>query len=180
MNWFYNAKLSTKLFISFALCAVITLGVGMVASRGIAELASNLKLAFSNNLVSVSKTNETMTNVVEQNRDLYRLITVVAANPSQGAKDDVIASLRKNRAEAEKAYSTYRATPLEDDERAAGDQMDKDWPAYQRWLIGRLGIITSGDRWYGKGAGRWRGPHGLPQGHRRAEHHGWLQQSSDR
>ncbi|GAB0085222.1 hypothetical protein TOC8172_49360 [Pseudomonas syringae] len=95
MNWFYNAKLSTKLFISFALCALITLGVGMVASRGIAELASNLKLVFSNNLVSVSKTNETMTNVVEQNRDLYRLITVVAANASQGAKDDVIASLQK-------------------------------------------------------------------------------------
>ncbi|EPM76431.1 methyl-accepting chemotaxis protein, partial [Pseudomonas syringae pv. actinidiae ICMP 18801] len=145
MNWFYNAKLSTKLFISFALCAVITLGVGTVASRGIAELASSLKLAFSNNLVSVSKTNEAMTNVVEQNRDLYRLITVVAANPSQGAKDDVIASLRKNRAEAEKAYSTYRATPLEDDERAAGDQMDKDWPAYQALVDRAMGIITSGD-----------------------------------
>ncbi|MCR8717614.1 methyl-accepting chemotaxis protein [Pseudomonas syringae] len=145
MNWFYNAKLSTKLFISFALCALITLGVGTVASRGIAELASNLKLAFSNNLVSVSKTNEAMTNVVEQNRDLYRLITVVAANPSQGAKDDVIASLRKNRAEAEKAYSTYRATPLEDDERAAGDQMDKDWPVYQALVDRALGLITSGD-----------------------------------
>ncbi|KPX49323.1 Methyl-accepting chemotaxis protein [Pseudomonas syringae pv. helianthi] len=74
MNWFYNAKLSTKLFISFALCAVITLAVGMVASRGIGELATNLKLAFSNNLVSVSKTNEATTNVVEQNRDVYRLL----------------------------------------------------------------------------------------------------------
>ncbi|GAB0085223.1 hypothetical protein TOC8172_49370 [Pseudomonas syringae] len=52
---------------------------------------------------------------------------------------------KKNRAEAEKAYSTYRATPLEDDERAAGDQMDKDWPVYQALVDRALGIITSGD-----------------------------------
>ncbi|KPC28458.1 Methyl-accepting chemotaxis protein [Pseudomonas syringae pv. cilantro] len=145
MNWFYNAKLSTKLFISFALCAVITLGVGMVASRGIAELATSLKLAFSNNLVSVAKTNEAMINTVEQNRDLYRFISVVAANAPQSAKDDVIASLKKNRAEAETAYSAYLATPLENDERAAADQMDKDWPAYQALVERAMGIIASGD-----------------------------------
>ncbi|MDU8499490.1 methyl-accepting chemotaxis protein [Pseudomonas syringae] len=145
MNWFYNAKLSTKLFISFALCAVITLAVGMVASRGIGELASNLKLAFSNNLVSVSKTNEATTNTVEQNRDLYRLLSVAASDAPQSAKDEILASLKKNRAEAEKAYATYRATPLEDDERAAGDQMDKDWPAYQALIDRAVAVAFSGD-----------------------------------
>ncbi|RMS69775.1 Methyl-accepting chemotaxis protein [Pseudomonas savastanoi] len=145
MNWFYNAKLSTKLFISFALCAVITLAVGMVASRGIGELASNLKLAFSNNLVSVSKTNEATINVVEQNRDLYRLLSVAASDASQSAKDEVLASMKNNRAEAEKAYATYRATPLEDDERAAGDQMDKDWPVYQTLVDRAAAVAFSGD-----------------------------------
>ncbi|RMR56962.1 Methyl-accepting chemotaxis protein [Pseudomonas syringae pv. actinidiae] len=145
MNWFYNAKLSTKLFISFALCAVITLVVGMVASRGIGELASNLKLAFSNNLVSVSKTNEATINVVEQNRDLYRLLSVAASDASQSAKDEVLASMKNNRAEAEKAYATYRATPLEDDERAAGDQMDKDWPVYQTLVDRAVAVAFSGD-----------------------------------
>ncbi|KPC57352.1 Methyl-accepting chemotaxis protein [Pseudomonas amygdali pv. morsprunorum] len=145
MNWFYNAKLSTKLFISFALCAVITLAVGMVASRGIGELASNLKLAFSNNLVSVSKTNEATINVVEQNRDLYRLLSVAASDASQSAKDEVLASMKNNRAEAEKAYATYRATPLEDDERAAGDQMDKDWHVYQTLVDRAAAVAFSGD-----------------------------------
>ncbi|MFA1030514.1 methyl-accepting chemotaxis protein [Pseudomonas syringae] len=145
MNWFYNAKLSTKLFISFALCAVITLAVGMVASRGIGELATNLKLAFSNNLVSVSKTNEATTNVVEQNRDVYRLLSMAAANAPQSAKDEILASLKNNRAEAEKAYATYRATPLEDDERAAGDQMDKDWPFYQALVDRAVTVAFSGD-----------------------------------
>ncbi|EFW82014.1 Methyl-accepting chemotaxis protein [Pseudomonas savastanoi pv. glycinea] len=145
MNWFYNAKLSTKLFISFALCAVITLAVGMVASRGIGELASNLKLAFSNNLVSVSKTNEATINVVEQNRDLYRLLSVTASNAPQSVKDEVLASMKNNRAEAEKAYATYRATPLEDDERAAGDKMDKDWPVYQTLVDRAVAVVFSGD-----------------------------------
>ncbi|KAA8695612.1 Methyl-accepting chemotaxis protein [Pseudomonas caricapapayae] len=145
MNWFYNAKLSTKLFISFALCAVITLAVGMVASRGIGELATNLKLAFSNNLVSVSKTNEATANVIEQNRDVYRLLSVAAANAPQSAKDEILASLKNNRAEAEKAYATYRATPLEDDERAAGDQMDKDWPVYQALVDRAVTVAFSGD-----------------------------------
>ncbi|KIY18566.1 methyl-accepting chemotaxis protein [Pseudomonas amygdali] len=145
MNWFYNAKLSTKLFISFALCAVITLAVGMVASRGIGELASNLKLAFSNNLVSVSKTNEATINVVEQNRDLYRLLSVTASNAPQSVKDEVLASMKNNRAEAEKAYATYRATPLEDDERAAGDKMDKDWPVYQTLVDRAVAVVLSGD-----------------------------------
>lgn len=145
MNWFYNAKLSTKLFISFALCAVITLAVGMVASRGIGELASNLKLAFSNNLVSVSKTNEATINVVEQNRDLYRLLSVTASNAPQSVKDEVLDSMKNNRAEAEKAYATYRATPLEDDERAAGDKMDKDWPVYQTLVDRAVAVVFSGD-----------------------------------
>nr|WP_122431600.1 methyl-accepting chemotaxis protein [Pseudomonas viridiflava] len=145
MNWFYNAKLSTKLFISFALCALITLVVGIIGSQGIGDLSSSLKLTFSNNLVSVAKTSETKANAIAQNRDLYRLLSAVAANAPQAAKDQVVASLRENRAQAEKAYSAYRATPLEDDERAAGDLMDKDWPAYQAAIDRAVSVALAGD-----------------------------------
>jgi len=145
MNWFYNARLSTKLFISFALCALITLVVGVIGSRGITDLSTSLKLAFSNNLVSVAKTSETKANVIAQNRDLYRMISTVAANAPQTAKDEVVASIRENRAQAEKAYNAYRATPLEDDEKAAGDQMDRDWPAYQALVDKAVGVALSGD-----------------------------------
>ncbi|MBP0939231.1 methyl-accepting chemotaxis protein [Pseudomonas alliivorans] len=145
MNWFYNAKLSTKLFISFALCALITLVVGIIGSQGIGDLSNSLKLTFSNNLVSVGKTSETKANAIAQNRDLYRLLSAVAADAPQSAKDQVVANLRENRAQAEKAYATYRATPLEDDERAAGDLMDKDWPAYQAAIDRAVSVALAGD-----------------------------------
>ncbi len=145
MNWFYNAKLSTKLFISFALCALITLVVGIIGSQGIGDLSNSLKLTFSNNLVSVAKTNETKANAIAQNRDLYRLLSAVAADAPQSAKDQVVASLRENRAQAEKAYAAYRTTPLEGDERAAGDLMDKDWPAYQAAIDRAVSVALAGD-----------------------------------
>ncbi|MEE5046401.1 methyl-accepting chemotaxis protein [Pseudomonas alliivorans] len=145
MNWFYNAKLSTKLFISFALCALITLVVGIIGSQGIGDLSNSLKLTFSNNLVSVAKTNETKANAIAQNRDLYRLLSAVAADAPQSAKDQVVANLRENRAQAEKAYAAYRTTPLEDDERAAGDLMDKDWPAYQAAIDRAVSVALAGD-----------------------------------
>ncbi|MEE5153499.1 methyl-accepting chemotaxis protein [Pseudomonas alliivorans] len=145
MNWFYNAKLSTKLLISFALCALITLVVGIIGSQGIGDLSNSLKLTFSNNLVSVAKTSETKANAIAQNRDLYRLLSAVAADAPQSAKDQVVANLRENRAQAEKAYAAYRTTPLEDDERAAGDLMDKDWPAYQAAIDRAVSVALAGD-----------------------------------
>ncbi|MBV1814630.1 methyl-accepting chemotaxis protein [Pseudomonas viridiflava] len=145
MNWFYNAKLSTKLFISFALCALITLVVGIIGNQGIGDLSNSLKLTFSNNLVSVGKTSETKANAIAQNRDLYRLLSTVAANAPQSVKDQVVTNLRENRAQAEKAYAAYRTTPLEDDERAAGDLMDKDWPAYQAAIDRAVSVALAGD-----------------------------------
>ncbi|RZA07318.1 MAG: methyl-accepting chemotaxis protein, partial [Proteobacteria bacterium] len=58
MTWLRDAKLSSKLIAAFGLCAFITLGVGLLGSRGVSLLSDSLKLVFSNNLVSVSKTAE--------------------------------------------------------------------------------------------------------------------------
>ncbi|MDU8646324.1 methyl-accepting chemotaxis protein [Pseudomonas syringae group sp. 26L6] len=145
MKWFYNASLSAKLFISFALCALFTLGVGVIGSRGISILSESLDNVFNNNLLSITKTNEVKANVTAQNRDLYRLLSAVADNEAQRAKDDIVKSIMENRAQAEKSYATYRSTPLDDDERVAGDQMDKDWPAYQALIERAKATVLSGD-----------------------------------
>jgi methyl-accepting chemotaxis protein len=145
MNWFYNAKLSTKLFIAFALCALITLAVGVIGGRGIEEISASLRAVFSNNLVSISKTSETKTSFISQNRDLYRYLSAAAADAPQTLKDEILTSMRENRAAAEKAYAHYRATPLADDERAAGDRMDRNWPAYQALLDRIMVKIDAGD-----------------------------------
>ena len=123
-------KISSKLLLSFLLCALVTLGVGLLGIKGVARLATALELTFSNNLVSVSNTAATLNGLVAHNRGLYRLMDAskgdVAAQDRDRVRQDISNELKRSQA----AYATYRATPLEDDERAAGDKLDQIWPTY--------------------------------------------------
>ncbi|MBC3303672.1 methyl-accepting chemotaxis protein [Pseudomonas sp. SWRI18] len=123
-------KISTKLLLSFLLCAVVTLGVGLLGIKGVVRLATALELTFSNNLVSVSNTGTTLNGLVAHNRGLYRLMDAskgdVASQDRDRVRQDTTNELKRSQA----AYATYRATPLENDERAAGDKLDQIWPTY--------------------------------------------------
>jgi methyl-accepting chemotaxis protein len=145
MSWLHDAKLSTKLITVFGLCAFITLGVGLLGSRGVSQLSDSLKLVFSNNLVSVAKTAEAKAKAVEQSRDMYRLYIATSTNAPQNEKDELLASMKANQLASELAYSTYRKTPLADDERLAGDKMDKDWPVYQEFVQKFVALMKAGD-----------------------------------
>lgn len=145
MSWLNDAKLSTKLITSFGLCAVITLGVGVLGSQWVSTLSDNLKQVFTNNLVSVANTAETKTKAVGQTRDMYRLYVATVSNAPQSEKDEYLASMKANQLASEKAFANYRKTPLADDERAAGDQMEKDWPVYQEVVQKYLALMKAGD-----------------------------------
>ena len=145
MNWLRDAKLSTKLIAAFGLCAFITLGVGLLGSRGVSQLSDSLRVVFSNNLVSVAKVGEAKSSAIAQLRDLYRLMAATAANAPQSTKDQILQNMAKNRSDSEKAFSTYRATPLADDERAAGDKMERDWPIYQALMQKAVSTLQAGD-----------------------------------
>ncbi|MBA1197729.1 methyl-accepting chemotaxis protein [Pseudomonas plecoglossicida] len=145
MNWFHDAKISTKLYVAFALCASITLIVGIIGSQGIGSLSTNLQLVFSNNLVSVSKTAEARSDAIAQNRDLYRLLAASIAGSDAAERSAIVASMNENRQTSERAFAVYRATPLADDERAASDRMEKDWPAYQAIIERVAATIERGD-----------------------------------
>ena len=145
MSWLHDAKLSTKLITAFGLCAFITLGVGALGSQGVAKLSSNLKLVFSNNLVSVANTTDTKNKAVGQNRDLYRLYLATTANAPQAQKDQYLAAMKDNQLASEKAFKTYRATPLADDERIAGDEMEREWPVYQAFVQRYVTMMAAGD-----------------------------------
>nr|WP_314877619.1 methyl-accepting chemotaxis protein [uncultured Pseudomonas sp.] len=145
MNWFYDAKISTKLYVAFALCASITLIVGIVGSQGIGSLSTNLQLVFSNNLVSVAKTAEARADAIAQSRDLYRLLAASIAGSDAADRSSILAAMNENRQSSERAFAVYRATPLADDERAAGDRMEKDWPAYQAIVDRVVATIERGD-----------------------------------
>ncbi|VVN77484.1 methyl-accepting chemotaxis protein [Pseudomonas fluorescens] len=123
-------KISTKLLLSFLLCALVTLGVGLLGIKGVVRLATALELTFSNNLVSVSNTAATLNGLVAHNRGMYRLMDAskgeVSAQDRERVRQDIAQELKRSQA----AYATYRATPLEDDERAAGDKLDQILPTY--------------------------------------------------
>ncbi len=123
-------KISTKLLLSFVLCAFITLVVGALGIKGVVRLANALELTFSNNLVSVSNTAATLNGLVAHNRGLYRLIDASNGDVSQQDRDRVRQDIANELKRSQSAYATYRATPLEDDERAAGDKLDQIWPTY--------------------------------------------------
>ena len=145
MTWLRDAKLSSKLIAAFGLCAFITLGVGLLGSRGVSQLSDSLKLVFSNNLVSVSKTAEAKSKAIAQLKDLYALIAAHAENDAQGVKDTIRQAMTTNQTDSEKAFAIYRKMPLADDERAAGDQMERDWPIYQAQIQKVLTVLDSGN-----------------------------------
>jgi len=130
MVWFNNLALAKKLAIAFGLCSLITLSIGMVGLRGIGSLNTLLDSVLNDNLVSITQLNDTKSNVIGHNRDLFRLVSMVYANAPQAEQDRVIASMRSNQADAEKPFADYRQTPLEPDEKAAGDAFVQDWQSY--------------------------------------------------
>ncbi|TFY96074.1 methyl-accepting chemotaxis protein [Pseudomonas nabeulensis] len=123
-------KISTKLLLSFLMCALVTLGVGLLGIQGVVRLANALELTFSNNLVSVSNTAATLNGLVAHNRGLYRLMDASKGDVSAQDRDRVRQDISNELKRSQAAYATYRATPLEDDERAAGDKLDQIWPTY--------------------------------------------------
>ncbi|AUG06426.1 methyl-accepting chemotaxis protein [Pseudomonas sp. S09G 359] len=123
-------KISTKLLLSFLLCALVTLGVGLLGIKSVVRLSSALELTFSNNLVSVSNTAATLNGLVAHNRGLYRLLDASKGDVSAQDRDRVSQDIANELKRSQSAYATYRATPLEDDERAAGDKLDQIWPNY--------------------------------------------------
>nr|WP_226489155.1 methyl-accepting chemotaxis protein [Pseudomonas sp. B20] len=126
MNMINRTSFAKKLMAAFIVCAMITLAVGGLGMLGINRLSDALELTFSNNLVSVANTNETMTALTTHNRGLYRLLDARDKATAEKMRQSINAELER----AQKVYSVYRATPQEDDERAAGDQYDALMSAY--------------------------------------------------
>lgn len=145
MNILNQSKFSTKLLTAFVICALITLAVGGLGMAGINRLATALSLTFSNSLVSVGNVNETLSSLTAHNRGLYRLLDAQAGDVSEADKTRVREALATDLARAEKAFATYRATPLEADERAAGDKYEELWRGYVAGAQKVIELMDAGD-----------------------------------
>ncbi|WP_322978054.1 methyl-accepting chemotaxis protein [Pseudomonas sp. C11] len=144
MSWLDNTKLATKLLSAFILSALITLIIGALGGNGIGQLSNALQSVFANNLVSVAKVNNVNSALLAQQRDLYRLLSLTVAQEPQAARQEVIDSLQENARTAAKNFAEYRQTLLADDERIAGDQMERDWPAYNATVARMLQLLSQG------------------------------------
>lgn len=145
MSWLIRLKLKSKLLTAFGLCALITVVVAALGQSGIAKLYAQLQDTVTNNLVSVQQSAAIKANAIATNRDFFKSIVMTAANAAPEDVNAVIQSYRDNQSEAQAAFKLYRSTPLEADERAAGDDFERDWPAYISAADAGFAALKSGD-----------------------------------
>jgi methyl-accepting chemotaxis protein len=145
MSWFTNLKLKPKLLGAFGLCALITLAVAALGQLGITELYEKIQSITGNNLESIKNTAAIKANIVGTNRDFYKTIVLTTANADQADIDAVFQSYRDNQAEVMVSFKAYRTTPLEADERVAGNDFERDWPAYIAALDTGFAALKNGD-----------------------------------
>ncbi|MXS21515.1 methyl-accepting chemotaxis protein [Pseudomonas oryzihabitans] len=145
MVWFNNLALAKKLAIAFGLCTLITLGIGAVGMNGLRSLNALLDSVLNNNLLSITRLNDAKSNVIGHNRDIFRLMSMVYSNAPQAEQDRIVASLRSNQADAEKPFADYRATPLQADEKVAGDAFEGEWKTYIAGIDAVLARLAAKD-----------------------------------
>lgn len=145
MSWLTHIKLKSKLLIAFGLCALITVVVAALGQSGIAKLYGQMQGIVSNNLVSIQKTDLIKANAIATNRDFFKAIVLTAAHASTDDINAAIQSYRDNQSEAQTSFKTYRATALEPNERAAGDDFEHDWPAYIAAVDTGFAALANGD-----------------------------------
>ncbi len=145
MSWLTDLKLKTKLLSAFCLCALITVVVGVLGQSGISRLYELFDNTVSDNLVSIAKVDSVKANVIATNRDFFKAIGLSALKANPDDINAAIQSLKENQAQAETDFKVYRSTPLEADEKAAGDDFERDWAAYISAALNALSVAQSGD-----------------------------------
>jgi methyl-accepting chemotaxis protein len=130
MIWLRHLKLKTKLITAFGLCALITVVVAALGLSGLGQLNDQMQNIITNNVKSIEQTQIVNNNTIATNRDFFRAIMLAASNASEDDIKENLQFYRDNQAKALKAFREYRTTPLEADERAAGDRFERDWSVY--------------------------------------------------
>jgi methyl-accepting chemotaxis protein len=144
MSWLSNLKLAPKLFAAFGLCTLITLIIGILGKSAVNELNDSLTGITGNNLVSIAQTDSVKANAIAHNRDLYKVFALTSLQVDPTVIQALISAMDENIAAINKAFSLYRATPLQPDEKAAGDSFERDWPAYANSASAAISKLKEG------------------------------------
>ena len=145
MDALRSIKISMRLISAFVACAIITLGVGVVGRSGITTLKETINEIVTNNLVSVYYTGNARAKAFAYSRDLHAALLLKYSKADQAKFDATVKSMSDNQREVEQLFKQYRQTSLNDDERVAGDNFEKDWPAYIQTANKVIAQATAGD-----------------------------------
>ncbi|WP_296262599.1 MULTISPECIES: methyl-accepting chemotaxis protein [unclassified Pseudomonas] len=145
MSWLTNLKLKSKLLFAFSLCALITVVVGVLGQSGISRLYGLFQETVDNSMLSIAKVDSVKANVIATNRDFFKIIGLSALKASPDDINALIQSLKENQAQADSDFAIYLKTPMEPDEKAAGEDFLRDWPAYMAAVQSTLTVIQAGD-----------------------------------
>nr|WP_321851926.1 MCP four helix bundle domain-containing protein [Pseudomonas sp. FLM 11] len=98
----------------------------------------------SNNIVSIYNTANTGANALAYSRSLHAALLYKYANADSAKFEAAVQSMSESQKEVERLFKEYRQTPLANDERVAGDQFEKDWPAYLQVSNKVIALATAG------------------------------------
>ena len=144
MDALRRTRLSSRLISAFLVCAMITLGVGFLGYSGITKQKEAIEGIASNNLISVYNTANARASVFSYSRSLHAALLYKYAKEDLKF-DTAVQSMSENEKEADRLFKEYRQTPLAADERAAGDQFEKNWPAYLQGARTVIELAKAGD-----------------------------------
>lgn len=145
MSVIKNMKLKAKLLSAFGACAIITIVMAVLGQSGLSTLNAQVDNIVGNIVVSVGFVQETSTNAVATNRDIYKAIALVSTSSGADELESLFKAYKNNKAQAEESFKKYRATPMQQDESIAASNYDSDWPAYTKAVESSFAALKRGD-----------------------------------
>ncbi|MCF9021379.1 HAMP domain-containing protein [Pseudomonas syringae] len=130
MSFFNNLKIRTKLFSAFGMCSVITIAIAAMGQSGLSKLNAQVENIVSNIVTSVGLVQTTYGRAIATNRDFYKAIALSSTDATAVEMSELFRAYQENKTLAENSFKQYRTTPMQQDEKVAAANFDRDWPAY--------------------------------------------------
>src|SRR4051794_18084076 len=140
MNWFKNAKISTKLMGSFAVVAIIAGVIGWTGLSGARSLAAVADEVYKNQLVSIAELETANSEFLMARLALREAFLYTGAERQQRERTSA-----EHMRLMEQHIAKYKTTGLSDDEKKLVPQLDASVPEYNRARELAFSQLSRGD-----------------------------------
>ena len=127
MNWFMKLKLANKLLVTYLICVMFTVGIGLFGLSRITTVGGLLHGMYQNNLMALQQLAEASGKLAANSRTFVRV-----GNQTGKEAEGTLARGKAYWEAMQKPLAAYRATKLSDTETAQLKTLDTLMPEYQR------------------------------------------------